>query len=131
MLSRSAEDLVNCRGWHGMQGVRGLNPLSSTRHNARIPLQVVAKVSLTVFPEHSKCLTSSAIGAHVVERCFNRLKQVRGGRDLLPEAGDGGDRLAPDLPERMIRAIHASPVTVGWATRIVGRRHWVRVTAGP
>ena len=60
-----------------MQGVRGSNPLSSTRHNARIPLQVVAKVSLIVFPEHSKCLTSSAIGAHVVERCFNRLKQVR------------------------------------------------------
>jgi hypothetical protein len=30
MLSKALEDLVNCRGWHGMQGVRGSNPLSST-----------------------------------------------------------------------------------------------------
>ena len=32
--SRAAEGLVNGCGWHGMQGVRGSNPLSSTRHNA-------------------------------------------------------------------------------------------------
>ena len=36
MLSRSSEDLVNWCGWHGMQGVRGLNPLSSTTGQAII-----------------------------------------------------------------------------------------------
>jgi hypothetical protein len=30
VLSKAAEDLVSWRGWHGMQGVRGSNPLSST-----------------------------------------------------------------------------------------------------
>jgi hypothetical protein len=30
VLSKAAEGLVNRCGWHGMQGVRGSNPLSST-----------------------------------------------------------------------------------------------------
>jgi hypothetical protein len=30
MLGKAAEGLVKWCGWHGMQGVRGSNPLSST-----------------------------------------------------------------------------------------------------
>jgi hypothetical protein len=30
----AAQGVVKCCGWHGMQGVRGSNPLSSARHNA-------------------------------------------------------------------------------------------------
>jgi hypothetical protein len=31
--SKATEGVVEWCGWHGMQGVRGSNPLSSTRHN--------------------------------------------------------------------------------------------------
>ena len=37
VLGRVAEGFVMWCGWHGMQGVRGSNPLSSTRHNASSP----------------------------------------------------------------------------------------------
>jgi hypothetical protein len=52
----AAEGYVNRCGWHGMQGVRGSNPLSSTRHNAgrrwritRLPMEHV-QVRVRVTP---------------------------------------------------------------------------------
>jgi hypothetical protein len=42
VLDKVAKGLVNGCGWHGMQGVRGSNPLSSTRHNASSTLALSA-----------------------------------------------------------------------------------------
>ena len=55
---RAAEGLVKGCGWHGMQGVRGSNPLSSTTKNPQLNRRVASGLSTPLPPR-------PGLGAHL------------------------------------------------------------------